>query len=95
MSNHRVIRIKGSDILVPEGLRMDLAEEIAERLVKRLAAIEADAGWVDTIGFALQVAFDSMVQLHEQAGSAQGDVVELVKALAQLNEELETMLRTR
>lgn len=93
MSNLRVIRIKGSDILVPEGLRMDLAEEIAERLLKRLAAIEAEAGKVDTIGYALQLAFDSMVQLHEQAAKSQADLVELVKSLAQLNEELESLLK--
>jgi len=93
VSNRRVIRLKGSDVIVPDGLRMDLAEEIAERLLKRLAAIEAEAGKVDTIGFALQLAFDSMVQLHEQAASSQADVVELVKSLAQLNDELESLLK--
>jgi hypothetical protein len=93
VSNRRVIRLKGSDIVVPDGMRLELAEEIAERLLKRLAAIESDSGKVDTIGFALQLAFDSMVQLHGQAASRQADVVELVKSLAQLNDELEAFLK--
>lgn len=93
MSAKRRVKIRGVAVQVPDAMRLELAEDIAERLTRRHEAIEEEYGRVDSVGYAMQLAFDAATQLHDVGQHGQSDVAELVKALSQLNEEIEKLLR--
>jgi hypothetical protein len=95
MSEPLFVRVGRITIPVPEGVRRELADDIAERLTSRLAEIEAKSTRVDTQIFALQLAFEYALRLHALSEEQQEISAGLTKALSQLNEELEILLATK
>lgn len=78
---------------MPDGVRMELAEEIADRLTMQLREIEVKAQKVDTLIFALQLAFDYALRHQQQAEAHQSEQADLVRELLAVNELLESLLK--
>jgi hypothetical protein len=86
------LRIGTTPVAVPAGVRPALAEEIAARVASRLKEIETQSNRVDTQGHAIQLAFEYALKMQQLAESHDQQSAEVVKAIAELNDALETML---
>ncbi len=95
MSGDGTVKVGRTRIAIPSGIRQDFAEELAERLNKRLAQIEEESQRIDTQGFALQLAFEYALRMHQLSEERQQESAEVARALQQLNEELERLLAPR
>jgi len=92
MNSPRTVRIGRTPVAVPDSVRLDLAEEIAEQLTAQLAEIEAKAQKVDTLTFALQLAFENALRYQQQADAYQDEQADLIRELLAVNEQLEALL---
>jgi cell division protein ZapA (FtsZ GTPase activity inhibitor) len=65
---------------------------IAEEVSARVAAMEEQAGRIDSQAFALQAAFAYAVELHAEKAERDGDTRDLVKALDRIASQLKRLL---
>lgn len=82
------IRLQGYTLRVPVAGDEKTTEAIVEDLNNRLAIIEENAERVDTLGFALRLAYDLASELHQAKSQSDADLRDTLKALDQLQSRL-------
>lgn len=92
MSTPGKVRIGAVSVEVPEGVGQALADSIAERLTARLKEIEVASTRIDTLAFAMQLAFDIALQNHRMGEDRQRENAELLRALSAANDAIEAHL---
>lgn len=86
------LRLQGYTLRVPLAGDAATTEAIAEDLKNRLAVIEENAERVDTLGFALRLAYDLAVELHHTKAQSDADLRDTLKSLDQLQTRLSHLL---
>lgn len=91
MSAGSSIRLRGVPLRVPTHVDEKTTQTIASKLDQRLQDIEDGAERIDSLGFALRLAYDLAVELDALQSDAEANLKDVLRHLDRLKGRLESL----
>ena len=90
----QIVFIRGTKVPVPAGLDAAALKRAVLRIDQRLEEIQQATLKTNTYVFALRLALELTLELHEQEAAHKSDIHDLLRQLSKLNETIEHTLES-